>query len=171
MAWLLRIDMHTQDDKPTCTLEDIANYPRFCDHMNPPYPSDLPKYLNNKSEGDRQLRQPRRLKRKSLSKPPDGEVRYSLQDSKVWKLLSKLLDGEVIRYSLQDSNVWKLLSRLQDGEVRYSLQDSKVWKLLNRLPEGEVTLQDSKVLMKFLSERPTVVILFIVLLLRLPTVT
>ncbi|CAL4891497.1 unnamed protein product [Urochloa decumbens] len=109
MAWLLRIDMHTLDDKHICTLEDIANYPRFCEHLNPPYPSDLPKYLNNRSEGDRQLRRPPRRSKRKLSKQPEGEVRYSLQDSRV--------------------------------------------------------------LLKFLRERPRVVILLIVFILQLPTVT
>lgn len=74
-AWLLRIDMHTLDKKPSCTLEDIAYYPRFCDHMNPPYPSDLPKYLNTRSVGDQQRR--RRREQNLGSRPPEGELRYS----------------------------------------------------------------------------------------------
>lgn len=39
-AWLLQINMRT------CSLDAVADYPSFFDNMNPPYPCDLSKYLN-----------------------------------------------------------------------------------------------------------------------------
>jgi len=46
-AWLLGINMDT------CSLDSVADYPSFFDHMNPPYPCYLSKYLNEDDIGSR----------------------------------------------------------------------------------------------------------------------